>query len=271
MIDVPFERPASFGTRATLTEAEFAQRAAAIREQTASDAGGAPGAGVNPPSYWLERGAPSRQASLIVDPPDGQLPPMTADGAQRAKAWPSNNPAGGFASAAHFNVYDRCITRGVLGSTFPNIYGSGIEIMQTPGFVVIRYEMIHESRIVPLDRRPHVAPSIRSYMGDARGRWEGNTLIVETRNFNGKTGSYGRNGNGNPTSEALTLIERFTRRGVDTLDYRVTVNDPRTWTRPWTVALSLTRDPDYVIHEYACHEGNYAIANMLRISRAAEQ
>ena len=270
MIDVPFERPASFGTRATLTEAEYAKRAAAIRAQTESDAGGAPGAGVNPPSHWLERGAASRQASLIVDPPDGQLPPMTADGAQRAKAWPSNNPAGGFASAAHFNVYDRCITRGVLGSTFPNIYGSGMELMQAPGLVVIRYEMIHESRIIPLDGRPHPAPSIRSYMGEARGRWEGNTLVVETRNFNGKTGSYGRNGNGNPTSEALTLVERFTRRSVDTLDYRVTVDDPRTWTRPWTVALQLARDPDYVLHEYACHEGNYAIANMLRISRAAE-
>jgi hypothetical protein len=271
MIDVPFERPASFGTRATLTDAEFAQRAAAIRKQTESDAGGVAGAGVNPPSHWLERGAPSRQASLIVDPPDGRLPPMTADGAQRARAWPSNNPPGGFASAAHFNVYDRCITRGVLGSTFPNIYGSGIEIMQAPGLVIIRYEMIHESRIIPLDRRPHLAPSIRSYMGDARGRWEGNTLVVETRNFNGKTGSYGRNGNGNPTSEALTLVERFTRQGVDTLDYRVTVDDPRTWTRPWTVALRLARDPDYTLHEYACHEGNYAIANMLRISRAAER
>jgi hypothetical protein len=271
MIDVPFERPASFGTRATLTEAEFAQRARAIREQTESDAEGAAGAGVTPPSHWLERGAPSRQASLIVDPPDGRLPPMTADGAQRARAWPSNNPAGGFASAAHFNVYDRCITRGVLGSTFPNIYSSGMEILQAPGFVVIRYEMIHESRIIPLDRRPHLAPSIRSYMGDARGRWEGNTLVVETRNFNGKTGSYGRNGNGNPTSEALTLVERFTRRDVESLDYRVTVDDPRTWTQPWTVALHLARDPDYVLHEYACHEGNYAIGNMLRISRAAER
>ena len=271
MIDVPFERPVSFGTRATLTETEYAKRVATIRTQSDTDAAGAAGAGVNPPSHWLERGAPSRQASLIVDPPDGRLPPMTEDGAQRAKAWPSNDPRGGFASAAHFNLYDRCITRGVLGSTFPNIYSSGMEIMQAPGVVVIRYEMIHESRIIPLDGRPHPGGSIRSYMGDPRGRWDGNTLIVETRNFNGKTGSYGRNGNGNPTSEALTLIERFTRLGADTLDYRVTVNDPRTWTRPWTVALRLARERDYVLHEYACHEGNYAIVNMLRISRAAER
>ena len=271
LIDVPFERPSSFGTRATLTEAEFAQRAAAMRTQAEADEAGAGGSGVNPPSHWLERGAPSRQASLIVDPPDGRLPPMTADGAQRAKAWPSNNPPGGFASAAHFNVYDRCITRGVLGSTFPNIYSSGMEIVQAPGLVVIRYEMIHESRIIPLDGRPHPGPSIRSYMGEPRGRWDGSTLVVETRNFNGRTGSYGRNANGNPTSEALTLVERFTRIDAETLGYRVTVDDPRTWTRPWTVAFPLTRDPDYVIHEYACHEGNYAIANMLRISRAAER
>ena len=272
MIDVPFERPASFGTRATLTDAEFTQRAAAIRKQAEAEAAsGAAGTGVNPPSHWLERGLPSHQTSLVVDPPDGQLPPMTTEGAQRARAWPSENPPGGFASAADFKVYDRCITRGVLGSTFPNIYSSGMEIMQAPGFVVIRYEMIHESRIIPLDGRSPLAPSIRSYMGDPRGRWDGNTLVVETHNFNGKTGSYGRNGNGSPTSDALTLVERFTRRGADTLDYRVTVDDPRTWTRPWTVAMVLTRDPDYVLHEYACHEGNYAIVNMLRISRAAER
>jgi hypothetical protein len=273
MIDVPFERPVSFGTRATLTEAEFAQRAATIRKQVEADAAESGGgdSGVNPPGHWLERGEPSRQASLIVDPPDGRLPPMTADGAQRAKVWPSSNPPGGFASAAHFNVYDRCITRGVLGSTFPNIYSSGMEIVQAPGLVVIRYEMIHESRIIPLDGRPHLASSIRSYMGDPRGRWDGHTLVVETRHFNGKTGSYGRNGNGNPTSDALTLIERFTRVDVNTLDYRVTVDDPRTWTRPWTVAFPLKQDPDSVIHEYACHEGNYALVNMLRISRAAER
>jgi len=274
MIDVPFERPASFGTRAALTEAEFAQLAAAIQQQTAADLIGTPGVGeeaVGSPRLWLEHGQPSRQASLIVDPPDGRLPPMTEDGARRAKAWPSGNPAEGFASAASFSVYDRCITRGVLGSTFPNLYGSGIEILQAPGLVVIRYEMIHESRIIPLNDRPHLSQAIRSYMGDPRGRWDGQTLVVETTNFNGRTGSYARNGNGNPTSEALTLVERFTRRSADTLDYEVTVNDPLTWMRPWTVAFPLQRDLNYVLYEYACHEGNYALENMLRASRAAEQ
>ena len=274
LISVPFERPPEFGTRAQLTDKEFADRAAALQRQADDDAaptstGTAPS--VNPPSHWLEAGRASRQASLIVDPPNGRLPPMTDDGKRRAAAWPSTNPTVGYARAQDFNIYDRCVTRGVLGSTFPNIYNSGMEIQQAPGLVVLRYEMIHETRVIPLDGRPHVGSPIRSYMGDARGRWDGQTLVVETTNFNGRTGSYGRNGNGNPTSESLKLIERFTRRNADTLDYSVTVDDPRTWARPWTAAFALTRDPGYVMYEYACHEGNYAIANILRGFRAAER
>ena len=274
LITVPFERPPEFGTRALLTDKEYADRATALQQQVEDDAapistGTAPS--VNPPSHWLEAGRASRQASLVVDPPDGRLPPMTDDGKRRAAVWPSTNPTVPYARAQDFNIYDRCVTRGVLGSSFPNIYNSGMEIQQAPGLVVLRYEMIHETRIIPLDGTPHLAPAIRSYMGDARGRWEGQTLVVETTNFNGKTGSYGRNGNGNPTSEALRLTERFTRRGADVLEYSVTVNDPRTWTRSWTVAFSLTRDPGYVMYEYACHEGNYAIANILRAFRAAER
>jgi hypothetical protein len=276
MIDVPFERPVEFGTRAVLTDAEFAARAAELQRQTETDAAefaktDSGPALITPPSHWLERGTPSRQASLVVDPPDGRLPPMTEDGAQRARAWPSGDPAGGFPGPDAFTVYDRCITRGVLGSVFPNIYGSGTEILQAPGYVIIRYEMVHETRVIPLDQRPHLAGAMRSYMGDPRGRWDGDTLVVETTNFNGKTGSLARNGNGNPTSEALRLVERFTRRDADTLEYDVTVDDPRTWTRPWRVAFPLTRDPSYVLHEYACHEGNYAIEHMLRASRAAER
>ena len=274
LISVPFERPTEFGTRALLTDKEFADRAADLQRQADDDAapispGTAPS--VNPPSHWLEGGRASRQASLIVDPPDGRLPPMTDDGKRRAAVWPSTNPTVGYARAQDFNIYDRCVTRGVLGSSFPNIYNSGMEIQQAPGLVVLRYEMIHETRVIPLDGRPHIGSAIRSYMGDARGRWDGHTLVVETTNFNGKTGSYGRNGNGNPTSESMKLIERFTRRNADTLDYSVTVDDPRTWTRPWTVAFPLTRDRGYAMYEYACHEGNYAIANILRGFRAAER
>ena len=140
-----------------------------------------------------------------------------------------------------------------------------------PGFLVIRHEMIHETRIIPLDGRPHLSPAIRSYMGDSRGRWEGRTLVVETTNFNGRTGSRGRNGNGNPTSPALRLTERFTRLDADTLRYEVRVDDPETWTRPWTVAFPLTRDPGYTMYEYACHEGNYAVRNILSAARAGER
>ena len=271
---VPFERPASFGTRATLNDKELAQLEQELKrlaETNAAEFSAGGGGGVTPPQHWLEAGRASRQASLIVDPPDGRLPPMTDDGKRRAAAWPSTNPSVPYARAQDFNIYDRCITRGVLGSAFPNIYSSGMEIHQTPGMVVLRYEMIHETRIIPLDNRPHVSTALRSYMGDPRGRWDGQTLVVETTNFNGKTGSLGRNGNGNPTSEALRLVERFTRRNAETLDYSVTIHDPLTWTRPWTVAFSLTRDPGYVMYEYACHEGNYAIANILRGFRAAER
>jgi hypothetical protein len=274
LITVPFERPVEFGTRALLTDKEFAERAAGLQQQADDDAapvstGAAPS--VNPPSHWLELGRASRQASLIVDPQDGRLPPMTDDGQRRAAAWPSTNPTVPYSRAQDFNIYDRCLTRGVLGSSFPNIYNSGMEIHQAPGLVALRYEMIHETRIIPLDARPHLSPAIRSYMGDTRGHWDGQALVVETTNFNGKTGSYGRNGNGNPTSEALTLVERFTRRTADTLEYSVTVEDPRTWAKPWTVAFSLARDPGYVMYEYACHEGNYAIANILRAFRAGER
>ncbi len=271
---VPFERATALGTRATLTEAEFLELSAALRRQVevANAETVVPGSrtGVNPPAHWLEPGRASRQASLIVDPPDGRLPPMTPDGAQRARAW-AGADASYFAGPEEFNLYDRCITRGVLGSAFPNVYSTGMEILQAPGLVVVRHEMIHETRIIPLDGRPHLPAAIRSYMGDPRGRWDGTTLVVETTNFSGRTGSLGRNGNGNPTSDALRLVERFTLSGRDTLQYEVVVDDPNTWTRPWTVAFPLERDSGYVMYEYACHEGNYAIANMLRASRAADE
>jgi hypothetical protein len=174
LITVPFERPVDLGTRAELTEAEFAQRVAAAQRQAEADAAEfstpAPVNAPLAPSHWLESGRPSRQTSLIVDPPNGRLPPMTEDGARRAREWPSTNPAVGYARAQDFNIYDRCITRGVLGSTFPNIYSSGIEIHQAPGLVAIRYEMVHETRVIPLDGRAHAGAGIRSYMATATRR-----------------------------------------------------------------------------------------------------
>jgi hypothetical protein len=276
MISVPFERPASFGDRATLNDTEYAAREAQLGADLASQqeafvtrdrTNGA----VTGTIDWNDIGRPSRQASWVVDPPNGRLPPITEDGARRAKAMRNSFNTTSAAGPEDFGVYERCISRGVLGSAFPNIYNTGTRIMQTPGYVVIHHEMIHETRLIPLDGRPHLRRGIQLYMGDARGRWEGNSLVIETTNFNGKTGSYGRNGNGNPTSDALTLRERFTRIDADTLQYEVTVDDPQTWTRPWTVAFPLKRDPGYGIYEYACHEGNYALANMLRAARVEEQ
>jgi len=277
LIEVPFERPAAFGTRDTLTDAEFAQRTAQIKAQSESDAAesgrdtaGSPATA--PPPHWLERGVATRQASLIVDPPDGRLPPMTEDGARRAARWRTTSAESYlFESPADLTPYDRCITRGVLGSTFPNIYNTGIQIVQVPGAVILRYEMVHETRIVPLDGRPHLPPALRSYMGDPRGSWDGGTLVIDTTNFNGRTGSLGRNGNGNPTSAALHLVERFTLLDANRLQYEVTIADPQTWTRPWTVRFPLARNDGYAMYEYACHEGNYAMRNSLSAARARER
>jgi hypothetical protein len=273
LIDVPFERPVEMGTRATLNDAEFELRDQRLRRQAAEDASERPtgGGGAGGPIHWLERGRASRQASLVVDPPNGRLPALTAEGARRAELWRRRADGPAYAGPEDFTPYDRCITRGVLGGAFPNIYGAGFQILQTRGVVVLRYEMIHEERIIPMDGRPHLPAAITSYMGDARGRWEGTTLVVETTNFNGRTGSYGRNGNGNPTSEALRLTERLRLLDRDTLQYEVTVNDPQTFTGPWTVSFPISRDPGYVLYEYACHEGNYAIANMLRGARGTER
>ena len=261
---VPFERPAELGTRAVLTAVELAARNAAAAARVRPRLVPAPGFGERRPAPPL--------ASLIVDPADGRLPPMTADGARRAAEWRTKAaPDYAHAGPEDLRPYDRCISRGVLGSAFPNIYSSAIWILQSPGLVVLHHEMIHETWVIPLDGRPHVAPGIRQWMGDSRGRWEGETLVVETANTNGRTGSYARNGNGNPTSTALRLVERFSLGRAGTLDYKVRVDDPRTWTRPWTVAFPFERDPDYLFFEYACHEANYALANILSAVRAAER
>ena len=268
VVMVPFERAEELGTRAVFTEEEYAaheQRIAAQNEWLATR-------GTQPSLVFGEVGRPPPQASLVVDPENGRLPPMTDDGARRAKEWRTRSaPTYSYASVEDFRPYDRCISRGVLGSAFPNIYASVMWILQTPGFVIISHEMVHETRVIPLDGRPHIASGIRHWMGDSRGRWDGDTLVVETTNLNGRTGSYARNGDGNPTSEALRLVERIRLRDDQTLDYEVRVEDSETWTQPWTVAFSLPRDDDYVIYEFACHEGNYALTNMLRTVRAAER
>ena len=287
MVGVPFERPTQFGNRLYLTDEEFRQRQKDAEKQATLDnesfsvdnvkaeivAMGDVGGQTSPPPFWLERGEPSRQSSLVVDPPDGRLPPMTPEGQRRVAATKNTYlQYTGFDSASELGPYDRCISRGVLGSMFPVVYNNGNQFIQSPGYVVLRNEMIHETRVIPLDdvsRRPALSPKLRSYMGDSRGHFEGNTLVVRTTNFNGTTGATA-NGNLMIMSDALELVEKFTRTGPDTMQYEVTVNDPKTWTKSWAASFPLRRDPAYRIFEYACHEGNHAMSNILSGSRADE-
>jgi hypothetical protein len=282
MMGVPIERPRQFADRAFLSDEEFSAREAQSRAQSQADGQAvtqAPvpgrGGGTGPPGHWGERGRPQRQSSLVVDPKDGRIPALTTEGERRTaavpKTWYYDNDGGGpFNAPADLSAYDRCITRGVIGSMLPVGYNAGNEIVQAPGFVALRNEMIHETRIIPLDGRPHLSPAIRQYMGDSIGRWEGDTLVVETTNLTDKTGA-GANGRAIFHSDALRLTERFTRVDAGTLRYEITIDDPVMWTRPWTMAFPLTQEPDYGMFEYACHEGNYGLRNILSGSRADER
>lgn len=210
--------------------------------------------------------------ALVVDPADGRLPPLTPDAhARAASAWRSSIlTRGPWNSAADLGPVERCISRGVLRSMLPSFDYHGVEIVQSPGVVVIRTEAIHEARVIPLFDAGPLSPSIRSYMGRSIGYWDGDDLVVETTHLNGRTGAH-LNGNETPTSERLRLLERFARVSDDAIEYRVTVDDPGTWTAPWTVAFPMSRQDDYQWAEYACHEGNYPLRGILSAARALEQ
>jgi hypothetical protein len=277
-IGVPFERPTQFGERATLTDEEYAAKVNANDEQIAKDQNPEPESefsaddpsAINASRHWLERpDVPSRATSLVVSPPNGRLPELTPAGQQRVAERRARRGRGLPSSYTDFTNYDRCLTRGLVGSIVPVIYGNGTQIVQAPGVVVIRNEMIHEARVIPLDGSPHASAGVRLWMGDSRGRFEGDTLVIETTNFTDRTG-LGGNGNGAVHSENLTLVERVRRVDPDTLRYEFTVNDPKTYTQPWTVAFDLDSRPGYEIYEYACHEGNYGLANILSTARAEE-
>jgi hypothetical protein len=273
-IRTPLERPAEFGDREFLTDDEIAKVSADLAKQVHDDEtapsprrAGQTGGG---PEHWYERGrATSRRTSMIVDPPNGRLPALTPEAARRHAAEQERFMAP--ASARDLGVWVRCIGRGIPGSMLPTGYNNNYQILQTPGVVAILYEMIHDVRVIPLDGRPQVAPVVRQWMGSARGRWEGNTLVVETTNFrDGHVPISPRDGLGSTTS-ALRVVERFTRTAANTIDYRATVEDPKTYATSWTVALPLTRGAaSDRIFEYACHEGNYAATNILTAARAAE-
>jgi len=265
MRSVPTSRPEQFGERTTLTAEEFAERAG-------RDEGGRDRA-VNTETFlrneWGVR--TFGYSSLIVDPPDGRIPAMTEAGRTRAGTRDRGTfGPGPFDSFEDFTLYDRCITRGVLGSTLPVIYGNGMRITQNPDAVVISYEMIHDTRVIKLDGSPHLEDGIRQYMGNARGHWEGDTLVVETTNFTGET-SIGPNGNGTRHSAELELTERFTRVDPEMIEYITMVEDPVAYTAPFTVRLMITKQPDYQIYEYSCHEGNGAVGHSLSGERTYEK
>ena len=260
MLGVPLERPASLGEKATLTDEEFARLPAQRRTPNANDAFFGESR-----DHWRDYGKPQRQTSLVVDPPNGRFPPLTPDGAKRTAAIP-NEARGPLNGPENASPAARCISRGAFGSMLPIGNSSGNQIMQAPGVVVIRNEMIHEARVIHVDGRPHVGEKILSYMGDSRGRWEGSTLVVDTTNFN-ETGGVNR-----AFSRGARMTERFTRIDGRTLRYEVTVDDPQTWTKPWTVAFPLEQDPTFYLFEFACHEGNYlSMRSMLGGARLGEK
>ena len=279
---IPFEKPDALGSK-QLGDVDDSELAELVKDRNqraeasaAAIGGRETGAG---PVHWYEHyNAKNSRPWMVVDPLDGHIPAQTQAvqqrlGARGGRGGPAGpgGPGAGRGQALQEggradswldrSFYDRCITRGFPGSMMPAIYGNAYDITQAPGFVAIRYEMIHETRIIPLDNTPR--NGLPSHMGDARGHWDGNTLVVETTNFDSRT-TY-RNG-----SPSMKLTERFVPTGRGVIEWSMTVDDPQTWVRPWTFAMRLTADREQTLFEYACHEGNYAMRNILSAARAAE-
>src|SRR5262245_15601745 len=266
----PFERPAQFKDKAFLTKEEAAQWEASHGRSDAPPAEGDPGT-INAISFDSGTSAvKTMRTSPVIDPPDGKVP-LTLE----AEARRDFNLAHNADSWEYMSLWDRCITRGVPGGMFPAGYNNAYQIVQIPGYVVILYEMIHETRIIPIDGRPHLPSGVKLWNGDSRGRWEGHTLVVDTTNYNDKgwIGTSAATGRikGIPQTEGLHVVERFTRVDRDTINYEVTIEDPNVFNAPWKVAMPLTRDPEYQIFEYACQEGNHAVQNVLSGGRAADR
>jgi hypothetical protein len=279
---VPFERPAQFEGRKIedITPEELSALNKQRNEQfNAGVAGTEFAGGIRPPTHLIFDSFERKNSSpwLVVDPPDGRVPPLTAEAQQRVRRPVSGkgrgvssnaNPIGPFNSYEDLGLYDRCITRGIPSSMMPAGYGSFYEIIQAQDYVALRYEMIHEHRVVPIDRvqrRPHVGKDLHLDLGDARGWYEGNTLVIETTNFTERSAFRG-------ASENLKMTERFTPVAPLVVEWKVTFDDPHTWARPWTFAMMLKRQTrGEQVYEYACHEGNYGLKNILTGARAADQ
>ena len=273
----PLQRPRELAEKEFFTDEEVSDRDARVGDARNTDR--APRAG-DPGTYnefWWERGrtVANNRTSLIVEPADGRLPPLTPEGQQRADARAqTRRERGPYDSFEDRPLAERClIYRGV--PAFPTGYNNNYHIVQAPGYVAILNEMIHDVRIIPLSDPPFIDGSIRQWMGDARAHWDGDVLVVETKNFHNRgwiaSSSAGARLKGIPTSKALYVVERFTRVSDDTIMWDMTVEDPNVYTRPWTVSMPLTHRPNYQMFEYACHEGNWAVRNALSGSRAVER
>jgi len=272
----PLERPAAFDGRRPeeITPAELKKINQERTQQfNAGVAGTEFAGGLRPPTHLIFDSFERKNSRvwLVTDPPDGKIPALTPEGQQRLRrpqrggVSTNANPVGPFNSYEDMGLYDRCITRGIPNSMMPAGYGSNYEIEQGQGWAAIRYEMIHETRVIPLDGRPHLSRNIRLDLGDARGRWEGDTLVVETTNFTERSVYRG----GSPD---LKMTERFKPLSPSAVDWSVTFDDPHTWVRPWTFTMKLTKkDRTQQVFEYACHEGNYAMPNILSAQRSAEK
>ncbi len=261
---IPLERPAGLSDVETLTT----EQAAARRERGTLRSIWGYEREWRDTTLGYDKMAPSTQVAMIVDPPDGRLPAMTAESKRRreeasqARARYTKVPSAG---PEDLTPYVRCITKGLPGMMMPSIYNNGLQIVQGPGYAAIQKEMIHETRAIPTKPRGPAGSKLTSWLGDSQGRWEGDTLVVETTRFNDKMSYRG-------SSEKMKLTERFTRIGPTKLEYEFTVDDPTVWTRPWTAMFTFDLDNDqYELVEYACHEGNYGMFNILSGARARDR
>jgi len=274
----PFERPAEFaGKRIEDVTPEELAKATELRNrrkvERAPLLGGETGTGAGPTHWFEDYNAKNSRPWMVTDPPDGKIPATTDEARARAAAVLARRPAGSdgynvgpFNGPEDLTLYVRCISRGMPGSMMPAIYGNSYRIVQGQGWVAITYEMVHETRLIPLDdvsRRPHASKKLQFDMGDARGRWEGDTLVVETTNFKERSAFRGASSN-------LKITERFKPSGPKTIEWSATIDDSRTWERPWTFAMTLTHDEAQPVYEYACHEGNHGLYDILSAERAAE-
>ena len=265
----PMERPKELAGKEVLTAeeaADFERRTLQQRNPDRRDGGSQADVGRAYNQFWWDYGTKvvgTHRTSLVVDPPDGRVPALTPEGQKRADARTAirQGPPSG---PEDRNLWERCILGGNAGPPMaPGPYNNMVQLFQSPGYVVVYNEMINDARVVPLDGRPHLPPGIRQWRGDSRGRWEGPTLVVDTTNFSNQPNFRG-------ATAGLHVVERFTRVAADTLLYEFTVSDPMTWTKPWSAAIPMTKTAG-PIFEYACHEGNYGMVNMLAGARAQEK